>query len=287
MSQKNHYVPKFLLRRWATDVDGKLGVFTFENGRVRYSHLSPKNTGFEYDIYTLVRDHSRVGVGRNGVEDFFGTIETQAALVLEKLERGEVDQLSGDERSAWASFVLTLMHRYPERVGKITQEFKEELDKLPEEYAHLRQADDPPSLTEWVEQHSPGYIGDFAKTIITKVCVERRLGQDLINRPWHVFEFPYAKNSLLLSDHPCFIGSDPRSIILPVGPRRVFILSLSQARVSVMKESTFIKSLNRISIESASKRVFALNDYPRQFVMRERARFESETSDSRLGHHRQ
>ena len=272
MGQKNHYVPKFFLRRWASgDHPASLGLYTFREGQVDYSRLSPKNTGFEYDIYTLARDHSQVGVGRNAVEDFFGTIETHAAPVLDKLERGEVEQLSGDERSAWASFVLTLMHRYPERVGKITKEFREELDKLPEEYARLRQADDPPSLTEWAERHFPGYIGDFAKQIITKVCVEGRLGQDLINRPWRVFDFFRAKNSLLLSDHPCLISAEPRSIILPIGPRRVFILSLSQKNLTITDEPGFIRSLNQCSIGSAAKRVFTLDDSSVEFVKRQRS----------------
>ena len=163
------------------------------------------------------------------------------------------------------------MHRYPERVGRITKEFKEELDKLPEVYARLRQADVPPSLTEWTERHFPGYIGDFAKQIITKVCVERRLGETLTNRPWRVFDFPYAKNSLLLSDHPCFICAEPRSIILPIGPRRVFILSLSQKDLTITKKPGFIKRINQISIWSAAKRVFALDDSSLEFVKRQRS----------------
>jgi len=101
---KHHYVPQFFLKRWA-DVVGKVHLVQVRNGAVVSSARMPEYTGFEHDLYGLVA--SAFGVGQDHLEKrLFGPIDSNAALVLDKLERHEV--LSVDEHIVWTFFLSSL-----------------------------------------------------------------------------------------------------------------------------------------------------------------------------------
>lgn len=71
----------------------------------------PKYTGFEHELYGLVAN--ALGVGQDHLEKrLFGPIDSNAAVVLDKLERHEV--LSQDDHIAWTFFLSSLRMRQPD-----------------------------------------------------------------------------------------------------------------------------------------------------------------------------
>ena len=107
---KHHYVPQFFLKRWA-DGAGKVHVFQLRNGEIVSRARRPEYTGFEYDLYGLVAN--ALGVGQDHLEKrLFGPIDSNAAIVLDKLERHQV--LSEDEHIAWTFFLSSLRMRRPD-----------------------------------------------------------------------------------------------------------------------------------------------------------------------------
>ena len=107
---KHYYVPQFFLKRWVDAVD-KVHVFQVRNGSISSRARSPEYTGFEYDLYGLVAN--ALGVGQDHLEKrLFGPIDSNAAIVLGKLERHEM--LSEDEHAAWTFFLSSLRMRQPD-----------------------------------------------------------------------------------------------------------------------------------------------------------------------------
>jgi hypothetical protein len=69
---------------------------------------------------------------------------------LEKIIAGETDNWSGDLRSGWTRFILSLLFRNPESVatirGHIVEMWDEGLKALKADYAARRRAGDPESF---------------------------------------------------------------------------------------------------------------------------------------------
>ena len=106
---KHHYVPQFLLRRWA-NASGKLYVFALRNGRLVCKDRSPEYTGYENRLYAIIAN--AFGLSTDVLErKIFAPIDSDASQVLQKLENHEA--LTADEHVAWTLFLSSLGVRQP------------------------------------------------------------------------------------------------------------------------------------------------------------------------------
>lgn len=112
----HHYLPQFYLRRWA-NADGKvLRYREVPSGKVVAGPVAPRGTAFEPDLYAVPPAVTWEGHDPNILEtDVFSPIDSDAALVLEKLVTGEV-ALSLAERRAWSLFLNSLRFRHRDEI---------------------------------------------------------------------------------------------------------------------------------------------------------------------------
>jgi Protein of unknown function (DUF4238) len=155
-SQNHHYIPQFLLKEWCNQ-NGKLTVYSRRQGRVVTSERSPRGSGFEPDLYT----YEVSGEKRHTIETDFMTpgIDTPAALIMQMILSGEFCEVTLEERSDFARFVLSLRARHPDAVALVEAKGLEAitsaLDRDPDEYEAVKGSASPPTLTEWARQNAP------------------------------------------------------------------------------------------------------------------------------------
>jgi hypothetical protein len=112
-SKKHHYVPCFYTKRWA-GLDGRLVEFSKPFRSVIDRRKSPEAVGFAHDLYTMP---GAVSPDRSALEDrFLKLIDQRASDAIEQLLLGGSDDLSGSARSAFTHFLVSLLHRTPDKV---------------------------------------------------------------------------------------------------------------------------------------------------------------------------
>jgi len=112
-ARRHHYVPQFYLRAFAGS-DGKIWQYKREPcGHVSERHVSPKATGFEENLYavrevaTFLPERDPVGIEST----FLASIDDAAAPVHRKLLEKPCPTLSDAERTAWATFLNSMLER--------------------------------------------------------------------------------------------------------------------------------------------------------------------------------
>lgn len=106
-----HYVPKFLIKRFA-DTNGL--VHAFVRDEQRYVRRSPKKIFVAEHLYTR---QQQFGLFDDDAEKHFGRIESDAAPVVGKIveetRRGLIPTLSASEKAAWDRLFLAQFVRVP------------------------------------------------------------------------------------------------------------------------------------------------------------------------------
>ena len=261
---KHHYVPQFFLKRWA-DAVGKVHVFQVRNGAIFSRARMPEYTGFEHDLYGLVAN--ALGVGQDHLEKrLFGPIDSNAAIVLDKLERHEV--LSEDEHIAWTFFLSSLRMRQTDVLAFLRN------DGIARMKADLAKRDAmtlPPDLMsteEWFTRTYPGGIETMALTNwLPRMILNDEITAVFGELRWWIREFDADQPALLLSDLPLHweggLNLNGFMIQLPIGPRRVFFGARSEATEKVLDTippSELIRRVNRTTLASSSGRVWASSE---------------------------
>jgi hypothetical protein len=264
LAVKHHYVPQFFLKRWA-DADGKVHVFQVRHGTILGRARRPEYTGFEYDLYGLVSN--AFGLGKDHLEErLFGPIDSNAAVVLDKLERHQA--ISEHERVAWTFFLSSLRIRQPDVLVFLR---KEGMDRLKADLAKrdaATLASDAMSTEQWFNRTYPGAIE--AMTLIN--WLPRMILHDDVTAAfgemrWWIREFDADQPALLLSDLPIHweggFKSELFMIQLPVGSRRVFFGARSKHTEEVLDgipQQQLIERINRTTLASSAGRVWASDE---------------------------
>jgi hypothetical protein len=127
---KHHYIPVFYLQSWAGD-DGKLCQFSRPRNTppgepepdprtfpVKALRRHPNAVGYIKDLYRFPGSNKRLA---NYLEnEFFLRVDNGAAEVMHDLLRGET-RFDSDAKSAWARFLMSMFHRSPENIRRLTE----------------------------------------------------------------------------------------------------------------------------------------------------------------------
>ena len=117
-ARKHHYLPCFYLKQFADNSGRVLRTFLDPRGQLREARFSPRQTGFETDLYSLAAESPLVSAPRSdGIEtDVMGPIDNQAAPAMRKLIADPL-ALSDQERTDWAVFTNSRLERHPSRLS--------------------------------------------------------------------------------------------------------------------------------------------------------------------------
>jgi hypothetical protein len=124
ISRRNHYLPQFYLRFFATEKNGQLWVYDKQNPEPRLQ--SPKATAIEVDLYTLVDKH---GVENDQLERMFSGLESQTRPILNRWVTNAT-AIKRSEIGPVAEFLAVMHLRVPRNLaairefgGKFTMEY--------------------------------------------------------------------------------------------------------------------------------------------------------------------
>lgn len=268
---KHHYVPQFLLRRWANTA-GKVHVFNVRDGKLVSRDRAPKYTGYENGLYAVVLN--ALGLAEDVIErKVLSPLDNNAAKVLEKLEHHEA--LTQDEHITWTFFLSSLRVRQPDALDflrtdgtMIIKRFLAEKDAetLP-----------PGSQTseQWFSQNSPGSLeAATLARLLPRMIAHEGVTEAFSQLKWWFREFTPAEPKLLLSDMPLqweggFTG-DSFFILLPIAPNRLFVGTRSAETEQIlgqMQSGELIKRVNLMSLATSSQRIWATSkDDARAFI---------------------
>jgi hypothetical protein len=129
--QKQHYIPQFYQKRWVGP-DGRLCEYNRPYDIVKARMVYPAATGYQAGLYTIKDVAPNIANHTENV--FLADADNGAADALAKFfEPNYVWEPK--PRSAWSRFVMSLMHRTPERVERLKQLVEQDYPKYVEEFS--------------------------------------------------------------------------------------------------------------------------------------------------------
>ncbi len=271
---KHHYLPEFFQRRWA-GADGKVTEYRRPHAGVILRRVHPSQTGFQRELYAVPSrtDPRR----RQALEiDFMSPLDNQASKALTFIETH--GRRPDDQRlaSAWSRFLLSLMHRSPERVAIIRRKLREEdagaSERLERRYAELRRPDDPPTAAAYRAEADEALYEELEAALIRRMIDSPFIGAHLNNMQWSIGTFHAPKHGLVLSDNPIImsngIGTAEGFVLLPVSPGS-FFMAVNARRVSdafAAQQERLERGLNDAIVRQAELLVIAADDRHKRFV---------------------
>jgi hypothetical protein len=254
---RHHYVPKFLLRRWATN--GILVGYYFdpasgkviENTRATVAsacQISDLNTYF--GVHASQRDMPETGF-------FTPRVDTPAAIALRiKLEKG-VHALTSKQRMDWARLLVSFAVRTPETLRVMgPKETKKAFDLV--EAIAKGSPEQEQKVTALIQANMQILERNFPLNIAMELSTDPEKLVAVDRMTWWIRR--WTRPAILIGDrplltfprapHPCGIPLDHPSclIALPIAPRAVFFASANP------------KSRNKARTMTPSKIAFAVNE---------------------------
>jgi len=225
-SKRHHYVPQFYLKQWTSGADNQLWRYVrVQSGTLHEKRVPPRATGYENELYSAVdpvmgRDLQRA----DSIEtDFFKQLDTDASRVHQKLLQSN-DELTHDERRAWALFLSSLLQRDPvsvaERRGNAAKVADELLASTLARVGQEERAEYEATLKEqWDERID--YLA--ANQMVVQIKDESVVGR-LSSCEWRLTNLPEPLE-FITSDLPLMIcGASPQKVMaLALSPKRLFI----------------------------------------------------------------
>lgn len=226
--KKHHYLPEFFLQRWA-NVAGRVTEYRRPFDRLVSKQRHPAATGYMIELYA---NKNKVDpVERQALElVFMQQVDALAADALAYLEANGTMPKNGPLRSAWSRFLMSLMHRSPERVSYLISKVREweegELNpELKHKYGALRGVGDPPTFEEWLQVNGPAAPALLVK-LLRMLIDSENIGPVLNNMRWALHEADGAFG-LMTGDMPILVsnglGQRDGFVMLAIGPSRLFI----------------------------------------------------------------
>lgn len=228
-------------------------------------NATPSGFGYEPFLYSYHEDFDVED--RHEIEtEFFQKVDSRCAKIMTKLLNGE--NLTGDDRTHWAYFILLYRLRTPETVDWIKAEWRkqalEDLTGPDGEYEAVKSDEDPGTLFEWVGDHHPGYIESLAVAQIPQIAKSHKAIKDILSFRWCVIGRKGKGRALLNSDRPLVwtsLASDQCILALPLSPTHLFLAfqkhSPMERFVSSQSPRSLVEETNRMVVSNADEFVFS------------------------------
>lgn len=263
------------MQRWAAD-DGKVNEYRRPHDNLVIKQKFPAATGYMIELYA--NRNKTEPAERQALELLFmQKVDDQAANALAYLEEHGHKPNDAELRSAWSRFLMSLLHRSPERVKYLTEKIgtfeDEELNiELKDKYAALRRPDEPPTYEEWLEAHDP--LGpDLLVRLLRMLIDSDTVGNTLNAMRWGVREVDHPCFGFLTGDLPLMMSNGlghPHSFIaLAISPERLFFASPDQAiinRFKAISANALQRAVNNACARQSQHVIVAHDDGQTAFI---------------------
>ena len=212
---KHHYVPEFLLKKWAPNPHDSCVRGYYWNGyRNGISSITKgaKAFCFEFDLFSVNVSHLPSDVLET---DFLVPIDTQGAAAVDRMLKDSTAALTGDDRSDFTRLLFSLEYRRPHMVHQLREcgpkIIKQDIDGDESLRSALQQhgfTEDPSSYAKKL-----GCISeDHAVAQVQTLVDDRNFGQKFVNSHWSIAQTRPEQGTFILSDRPFFGTARARTI---------------------------------------------------------------------------
>jgi hypothetical protein len=274
--RNHHYNPAFYLGHWAR-ADGQLCEIKKIYGKVLAQLKYPNATGFVRDLYRtdgVPQEHAQLFE-----KNFMSPLDNDASRALAKILSGDGTPWAGNQRTAWTTFIISLLFRNPENVSIIKDHiiamWQEGMKAIEADYAARRQPNDPETFEGYVAltKHAAPQIG--ASNFLMRTISNERLGPTIFDMHWTRHDLSTSRVKFLTSDRPIIMPfglADRRAyIVLPVSPSIAFLAAHDQGFAGSFARyspTALVKLLNKAIVSQARQFVWATDSSHLAFVRR-------------------
>jgi hypothetical protein len=270
-SKRHHYIPKFYLFKWA-DSKGLVMCYQWMQSKLVALPLPPTSIGVQSNLYRLAQVLPEL---RQIFETTVASdVDGQASNALRTMTERGVEALTGEERLAWAQFLVSLPIRNPDAVADIKetspkQAFEKAYERAVEKYPGWAKTYDlRKELKEGIDEDPLTRVlhANYGVLIIGELMVNPQFQQLLLDMHWWTVNFDDSNVSLLTSDRPYMPLrplSHPRSLLyVPIGPRLGFFASPEKEKreqIGRVGVSKLAKKMNLFQVQTAAHFTYAAN----------------------------
>jgi Protein of unknown function (DUF4238) len=279
--QKHHYIPEFYLKQWTKpNHKGEMKLFEFRRryrGKVTARPTSPGGTGYEENLYTLSGFPPETA---QQLEDgFFKEADQRANDALLSLLSYDTN-MSMDMRSGWSRFILSLLHRNPEKIEWAKDEVRRNFDALNgitqrerEIYLRHRSPSDPPTFEGYLTVKRDEMNDTAFASLMQTIVDSKVVGTYLNGMTWGVRTFSRPSHSLLTSDRPVVmtdgIKLDHSYILVPISPNTIFLAANNEHRRDILfglSQEEIFTLINNVVCKQAQKFVYGVDERQLRFI---------------------
>ena len=272
---RHHYIPCFYTKRWA-GTDNRLSEYSRPHTIVKSKRIAPAGTGYVDDLYAI----PRTSTDRKHMLEtrFMGNIDQRASDALRKIEGGNIGSLTQAERIYWATFLISLMHRGPDKIvelgPKVTSVFQKVLAELRDDYKNRRTNDDPETFDEFMRIATEAGYFERARILLLQSTILLPETANLISAfHWGVCSFSSESHKLLTSDKPVLMSKGLRGsdayIAVPIGPRSLFLATRTvKIRQTILADARLAETSNDSIVRQAIQFVYGTDGSQLVFVER-------------------
>ena len=230
---KDHYNPKFYLKRWVEEGTTHLySAYIGENFRgINWQPKATKSVGYQYNLY------------QEQEEEFFKPLDNKIAKILNRLDKNDFKlensiQLSALELENWSKYISAQFLRIPSLIEEMQESFKN--NKITKDKTIREQ--------------------------ITKIICDDRVISDLKKMQW-MFCKVKASREIITSDNPLIF--EPKQLdhkdcimLLPLAPDS-FALGVNNIKHKIfgMNNNEIVRFINARVIKNAQQRIFAMSKF--------------------------
>jgi hypothetical protein len=275
MAEDNHYVPVFYQKRWAIRPDRRVCVYSrpYKDADVQRKH--PKGVGYQRDLYTVTNTDA---VATYLERQFFKVTDNLAAKALSVIEAGQWGPMDTTTRSGWTRFIMSLLHRNPEQVGRFLQIVSEYVAVIKPHYENLynnkKDANHPATFDEFWQEILPEVIGRSWVNLIQTTIDSKSVGEHFNQLVWRVLDFK-SSYTFLTGDRPIIMTNGmikiDSNLAIPVGPRKLFIAAHTRGLADALtrdKADNVIAFVNDKIVRQARRFCIGVDDTHLSFFAR-------------------
>ena len=264
-SRRHHYVPQFLLKRWAID-NNMHGYYWHEHRKELACDYTKgeKAFGYERDLLSyegrLLQPNEEIK-NRDEVEKEFSTIDDKGDKAIKRLLKDGPESLSKEEKCDFAKFLLSLITRIPGVIDERNHCYSGNIDNDPKALCLAAKID--PSKTPSEHYAQAGYsVKNHAIRDTRNFTDRKRVIDTLINLPWHVVRLGEGDGTFVLADRPLVRGTCGSMMtgFLPLTPKAAFVADERPDAVYKKSPQEIARSFNIASCAHAKKYVFCTDD---------------------------
>ena len=274
-AQKHHYIPCFYLKQWV-GTDGRLCEFSKPYREVVPRRTSPDGTGYVRGLYTF---HDLPPRMANYLESvFLQRTDNLAHQAHAELLKENVD-LDGTKRSAWTRFLLSLIHRTPERMAGIRHLIRYNLPAvlgdLRVQYRDEFGEDLVGAFDEFVASINEQHISDYTLACLQRLIDSKEVGERVNEMLWHVQAIPRMGFPLLTADRPIImtngLNQSHSHLVIPISPWKLFIATNDRNTMTRLVRHLSVgrgaEKVNDMTVRQARRYVYSIDDTQLRFVL--------------------